>query len=375
MTWYATWCSEPVVGAQAWNPERMEYSFQISAGVSTEGEVQLDAAEYPGGHLDWYSFDRAALDAPDMGARGKLEEHHLRVLPTPARFAGQAASRWWQVENAAVWFGDTGAAPEDLARVAVAGFGTTFGDKWYLVPCRLPNGVLARAASVKVLDCFGETHVIRSCAELDGPGRVWRSFELTGDHSADAELLKDRRCPWLLLPPALAGVTQSAPIEEVALLRDEVANLGWAAELRIESAAGRTIDRAARARAALTPPPEPADDAWLYELATRVPEHQVPLVPVTMPDGSLRLQRGRLATAARDGTVESLGALGQVLEPESPLLIFDDEVPATGARVSRSWQMARTGDGGVVLWVGRRKDAGPPRRSPGLRFDQLTGPA
>jgi len=374
-TWYATWCSEPADGAEPWNPERMEYRFQISAGVSPQGEVQLDAAEYPGGHLDWYSFDSAAGDAPDMGARGQLEQHHLRVLPTPARFAGQAASRWWQVEDAAVWFGDIGAAPEDLARVAVAGFGTTFGDKWYLVPCRLPNGVVARAAAVHVLDCFGETHVIRSCAELDGPDRVWRSFELTGDDSADAELLNDRRCPWLLLPPALAGATQSSPIEEVALLRDEVANLGWAAEMRIESAAGRTIDRAARARAAMVAPSPPAEDAWRYELATPVPEHQVPLVPVTMPDGGLRLQRGRLATAAQDGAVESRGALGCVLEPDSALLIFDDEVPATGVRVTRSWQMARTGDGDVVLWVGRRKDAGPPRRSPGLRFDELTGPA
>ena len=61
-----------------------------------------------------------------------------------------------------------------------------------------------------------------------------------------------------------------------------------------------------------------------------------------------------------------------MLEPGSALLIFDDEVPATGVRVTRSWQMARTGRGDVVLWVGRRKDAGPPRRSPGLRFDELT---
>ena len=145
--------------------------------------------------------------------------------------------------------------------------------------------------------------------------------------------------------------------------------------MRIESAAGRTIDRAARARAAMVTPTPPTEDAWRYALATAVPEHQVPLVPVTMRDGGLRLQRGRLATAAPDGTVQSRGALGRVLEPDSTLLIFDDEVPATGARVTRSWQMARTGDGRAVLWVGRRKDVGPPRPSPGLRFDELTGPA
>ena len=60
-----------------------------------------------------------------------------------------------------------------------------------------------------------------------------------------------------------------------------------------------------------------------------------------------------------------------MLEPESALLIIDAEVPATGARVTRSWQLARSSDGGVALWVGRRKDIGPARRSPGLRFDEL----
>jgi hypothetical protein len=370
--WYEGWCSEPDERSEPWDPQRMEYRFQIAAGVGPDQEVQLDATEYVGGHLDWYSFDRAAEGVPDTGARGPLDTHPVRVLPTPARFAGQAASRWWQVEDGAVWFGDIGSAPEDLARVAVAGFGMAFGDNWYLGPCRLPGGVIARAAAVRVYDVFGEAHPIRSCAELDGPGRHWRFFELTGDDSADAEALKDRRCPWLLLSPALAGVTQSAPIEEVAFLRDEVANLGWAAELRIESVAGRTIDRAALARAAMTPPQRPAGSAWGYQLATPVPEHQIPLVPV-YKDGGLFLQRGRMADQNGDGAAR--GALGRVLEPESQLLIFDDEVPVTGVRVTRSWQMARTGAGGAVVWVGRRKDAGPPRRSPGLRFDDLSVPS
>jgi hypothetical protein len=226
----------------------------------------------------------------------------------------------------------------------------TFGDSWYLVPCRLPDGVIARGGGVKVRDTFGVVQPIRSCAELDGPGRVWRFFELTGDDSADAADLDQRRCPWLLLPPALAGVTQSSPVEEVAFLHDELANLGWAAELRIETAAGRTIDRAARARAAMPASPPPAEGAWDYELATQVPEHQIPLVPVRKDD-ALYLQRGRLASAVHNGHVVSRGALGQVLEPDSALLIFDDEIPATGACVTRSWQMAR---------------------SPGLRFDELS---
>jgi hypothetical protein len=368
--WYSELFSEPPPDAGAWDPQHLEYDFQVAAGLSG-GEVQLEAAEYAGGHLDWHAFD-VARGAPDLGARGTPQPRELRVVPTPARYAGQAASRWWQLEDPGVSFGDLATAPEDLARAVVGGFGMLFGDEWFLVPCRLPSGVLVRAEEVAVLDDFGERTHVRSTAELDGPGRVWRFFELTGDDSADGAKLADRTCPWLLLPPVLAGVTESAPIEEVVFRRDEVANLAWAAELRIESAAGRVVDRAARSRAAAEPPPEPPPNAWLYRLATSVPDYQVPLVPVeSTADDALYLQRGRLEVAAAGDEVTTRGALGRILEPESQLLIHDQEVPQGGVRVTRSWQLARQADGGLVLWVGRRKRPAQPQRSPGLLFDEI----
>ena len=352
--WYAALYSEPAGASPSWDARRMEYRFQVAAGTSDKTEVQLDAREYTGGHLDWYGFDLATGN-PDMGARGAMRPHTVRVIPTAARYAGQAASRWWQMENAGVWFGDLARAPEDLARAAVAAHGMLFGDDWFLAPVRLPSGVVARVDYVKVVDVFEGRHDIASCAKEDGAERGWRFFELTGDLAAQ----------WLFLPPALPGVVQSPPIEEVALLRDETANLGWAAELRVESAAARTIDRAARARAAMPPRPEPPEEGepWRYSLATPVPEHQVPLVPVADATG-LYLQRGRM--------VNGSGAIGRILEPGRQLLIRDDEVPATGARVTRTWQLARTAAGDVVLWVGRRKAAGRPVRSPGLVHDEVT---
>ena len=356
----------------------MEYGFQVAAGVGLQREVQLSAAEYTGGSLDWYSFDLAS-GGLSMGASGVLEEHDVRVVPTPVRFAGQAASRWWQVENRAVWFGDIATAPEDLARAAVAAYGAVAGDDWLLAPCRLPAGALARGGEVTVFDTFGRAHAVRSCAEQDGPARVWRFFELTGDTGpGDALRVVDSgptepttKGPWLFLAPVLAGRTESRPIEEVALVRDEVANLAWGIELRVESAAGRTVDRAALARAALIPPPGASPDAWRYLLATPVPDHFVPLVPVQTAEGGLALRRGRLAVAAEEGGVEARGALGTILEPGGPLSIHDEEIPATGATITRTWQMARTGDGGVVVWVGRRKSPGRPRHSPGLGYDGI----
>lgn len=368
--WYGRLVSEPPAGAGAWDPARMEYRFQVAAGIDAKGELQLGAPEYAGGHLDWFSVD-VERTAPDMAARGAASVHELRVLPTPARFAGQAASRWWEVEDGAVALVDLGSAPEDLARSTVAAYEACFGDDWLMVPCRLPVGVVARVQEVVVRDDFGDVTTIRSCAELDGPDRVWRFFELTGDASADAATLSGRRCPWLFLAPALAGVTQGRPVEEVVLRRDEVANLAWAGEARVESASGRTIDRAARARAAAPPPPAAPEGAWRYALASPVLEHQVPLVPVrSTADGGLYLQRGRLATAA-SRSVATRGAVGRILEPETALLIHDEEVPATGVRITRSWQMARQADGGWVLWLGRRKRPASPMRAPRLVFDEI----
>jgi hypothetical protein len=94
----------------------------------------------------------------------------------------------------------------DLARAAVAGYSLSYGDDWLLVPVRLPAGVLARVTRVTVRDTYGNRRAIRSCAELDGPGRNWRYFELSGDSSADAADLHDRRCPWLFLAPRAGRV-------------------------------------------------------------------------------------------------------------------------------------------------------------------------
>jgi hypothetical protein len=55
--------------------------------------------------------------------------------------------------------------------------------------------------------------------------------------------------------------------------------------------------------------------------------------------------------------------------PFSPTASAVDEVET---RVTRNWLLARTSEGGVALRVGRRKDTGPPRRSPCLHFDELT---
>lgn len=58
-----------------------------------------------------------------------------------------------------------------------------------------------------------------------------------------------------------------------------------------------------------------------------------------------------------------------MLEPQRELLLYEEEVPREGARVTRTYQYARWIDGSTHLWVGRRKEPGRGEGSSGLQFD------
>ena len=62
--------------------------FQVAAGVGRDAEVQLDAPEYVGGHLDWYSFELA----PATGApHGRAPARWIGMRPRAP--VGRRASR------------------------------------------------------------------------------------------------------------------------------------------------------------------------------------------------------------------------------------------------------------------------------------------
>jgi hypothetical protein len=116
---------------------------------------------------------------------------------------------------------------------------------------------------------------------------------------------------------------------------------------------------------------ERAEAPLTYRLATRIPDYWIPLVPVQSADKrSVRLVRGRLMTSANDGTTLP-APRGRILEPGKPLSLFEEEVPRSGARITRAWQYARWTDGSAHLWIGRRKQPGRGEGSSGLRFDVL----
>jgi hypothetical protein len=341
--------------------------------------IALRAQAHQGGMLDWHSFDvdpDAALSSTPTGSdRGSSTE--VTAIAAPVRFAGMPASRWWEFEDGEVNLGDLDAGPADLARLAVAEFATVYNDDWFVVPVRVQRSSLVRVEELTIIDTFGEKHTIRPASLIDSrrdaessdETRAWRFFELDGDpHHAQ------KRAPWLLVPPSLAGALHGPQLERVALARDEDANLAWAIERIVEGPLGRPIDRASTWAGNDRAPSsqQRADATWWYELETPPPPWWIPLVPERQDPTTeqVRLRRARMATW--DGQdPRDIGPKGTLLEPGGPFFVYEEEVPRSGATVSRSWQWARWQDGSAHLWLQRSKQNGHGERSAGLRWDVL----
>ena len=92
-----------------WDEHRFEHSFALrSNGLPA---VELRAAEYPGGRLDWSAVDSFAGTLAAEAAPIRLTQ---KGIPAPARFGGMPAARFWEMEDARFDPGSVDAAPIDL---------------------------------------------------------------------------------------------------------------------------------------------------------------------------------------------------------------------------------------------------------------------
>jgi hypothetical protein len=377
VTAFVTWAQAqaPPSAGESWVTDRLEYRFALGAQTD-DGQITLAAPEYLGGHLDWFDVDLDADEAHALAAPTDEGESTPRfLLPTRVTFPGMPAERFWELEDAAVDLGAVSGSVDDLGRLLTVEFATVFGNDWWSVPVPAQFGSLVGVRSLVVRDTFGE-NVLVEPAESASAGAPWRLFRVT-----DAALAAGSgpAPPLLLLPPVVAGALEGEPLEDLLLLRDEMANLAWAVERVVEGADGRPRDRSIDYASRLTaaPPPELASPAELvYVLQTMVPEHWIPLVPVRDPEGTAAvvLQRGSLLT--QDGTARPITAQGVLLEPDvSPWYFHEEEVPRSGLRVRRVPAVARWLDGTPYDWVSRRVGAGAGEGSSGLRFDIAVPPA
>jgi hypothetical protein len=364
---------EPEQGEDAWVPQRLEYRFRVSA-PDREGELVLSAGEYRSGDLDWFDFDReqgAALGG--AAGAGELRTSTQTVMPTPVEFPGMPASRWWEFEQGRIDFGRVDAAADDLARLLLLEFALVYGNDWLTIPVSLEAGSISRVRSLEVTDTFG----VRLDIPASQPGDPGASFGLFYLSEAGHPLTHRVASPDRLffLPPTLASSLTSSPLEEVLLIRDEMANMAWAIERTVTGDDGRPVDRfeAYQASRRAAPPPEPVPEgtATAYRLASSIPHHWIPLAPVHDGPGqrAVVLQRGAMLDPE---TGQAVLPLGRILTPGRRLILPDETVSRAGERVSRHFQHARWIDGSSLLWIGRRRRPGRGEGSSGLRFDHVT---
>ena len=370
--WYDGLFSEPGAVDASWSGERMEYAFSVGARLG-DGERVLTAPEYYEGRLDWYAFD--SNPEVSLGAVNDPPPTEVVCTTIPARpsFRGMPALRFWEFEDAQVDLGSVDAGPTDLARMLLVEFALAYGNDWFVLPVELNVGALYRTRSLVITDTFGVRSVIACSADLGAPFSTWRMFQHSHTHASG---LTKPESNLFLLAPSVLNTLESAPIEEVLFVRDEMANLAWAIERLIENPAEAPLncyeDDLERERRLGPPGPAPAAPAALrYRLASRVPAYWVPLLPVRTAN-AVRLKRG--AVLDTEGTPRPVRALGRILESGHELALFEEEVPREGARVTRSYQWARWTDGSSHLWVGRRKGVGRGEGSSNLRFDTLDTP-
>ncbi|WP_239331345.1 hypothetical protein [Frankia sp. CiP3] len=398
----------------AWVADRLEYAFALAAPALPPvtdappgqeippGEIQLGASEYDGRGLEWYSLDLAGgpplgaaadtaldtpLDAPPDGLPPAASDDARRIrgrrrataLPAALTYPGMPSARFWEMEDAAVALGRVGAGATDLVRMLAVDFAVVYSPDWFLAPVEVPVGSVSRVDWVVVRDTFGVATLVGT--GQPGPGTVGRQFQPSApaDAGGDAE-------PLLVVLPAALGALASPPREDIALQRDEMANLAWAIERTVLGPTGRGVPRPWSKRDFAPPaaPPDGHDAVW--RLSTPVAAAWTPLVPVRLPDpadpgqqppsGPRVLRAGQLedtATATVRGAASLI--LADLRDPAGGgrhADLREEEVTRAGIQVQIIEHLARGTDGRLFSWRGRQKRPWRGEVSSGLRYDATT---
>ena len=367
LEWYRALFNEPrPQSPPSWRSDRLEYEIVVSAPTPQQ-EVVLTVPEYAGGRLDWYSFDIAGKGSLSA-ARSDLEPDDLTrepvrwsAIPTQSRYPGMPNARYWEFEDAKIDFGAIAIGTQQLAHAVLVEFALVSGDDWWIIPVDMAVGSVAAVRWLTITDTFGERTLIPSARQVDGVDahgttEAWDMFRLSPDPRFGARSTAAAQDVFLL-PPTLGPRLHGASLEDVRLLRDEMANMAWAVERVIESPLNQPFDRAEAFHRSRPGAPEPANFVTAaearpltYRLASDVPAYWLPLYPTRLRPGAPPL------TLLRGGT-----PLGRILEPtrtavQNPMVICEEEVPREGTRVTRAFQYARWIDGGRIYgWLAGKR--------------------
>lgn len=344
--WHRWWSARARVRARtAWQAERLEHHF-VAEAPTTAGTVRLAAERYPGGRLDWDAFQVATVEPVGAVAPVAIAS---TCAPLPLTIPGMPTARVWELEDDGPDVGRVSLGPGDLGAALLVEVSLAYAGDWFVAPVALAAGALHRLTSVRVTDSFGVRSLVRAAAEVR-PDPAWGLWHLTGDPDG-----------WLFIPSATATTVMGEPIEDVVLLRDELANAGWAIERVVPDALGR-----GRPTTIGVPPPSPSTTAdWRYAPLPRLPGDRVPLVRRIASDGGAQLVRAEVV----DPAMGAPATAGRMVAAD--FAVREGELKRLGAVVTRRWQLAQDAAGGRRVWCTRAREAARPAAGVRLGFDDL----
>jgi hypothetical protein len=353
----------------AWQSRQLQYDFALGSPVPDEN-LLLSAPDFPGGHLDWYSFtlQSARPNQVSTANPAQITPVTFNFLPNHVVFRGMPDPRWWNFEDSVTDFGQLDADHVDLAKLLVMEFALVYGNDWFSVPVPTPISTLARVTTLLVTDTFGVRTLIRPSEQTQvNPGETpWSMYKLSG---------QGRRSDFIVMAPTLGIVDDADSLEEVLFLRDDLAAMAWAVEHQLQSDLDFPLDAyemyLRRIKADPPPPPPkatPGGPKIYYTLETVVPDTWIPMVPVRSPQSELFLRRGTMEIPTASGFV-NLKARALILEPQHPFFVADRFVSRAGVLVDRYFRRTRSSDGNTYVWMARKSGQGRGPGWSGLRFD------
>jgi hypothetical protein len=293
-----------------------------------------------------------------------VTEQYASFIPSPIKFKGMPLPRFWMMEDSQTDFGKIDTSVTGLLHLLLAEFGLIYSNDWFMLPYPMSINSVCEIKNIVITDVFGQHVLVRPAGR--GSETRWHRWAMF--HQTDRSDTK-RNTNIFYLAPALTNSLEGDPLEEVILLRDEMANMVWGVEATVPSQAGRGVSGTEMARPISEPAPfvPVGTTAEIrYLLGSTVPENWIPFIPVHLPSSisEIRLQRATLP-----GAKPPKGVL--LREAQPVYFINEEEVPRSGISVQRSYQRTRWIQGRTYLWIGRRKETGKGEGWSNLRFDQI----
>lgn len=384
----------------SWSENNLEYACSVSAPLTPDADSNqhvLLADRYKRGDLDWYSFD---LD-PD--ADYKLEETGFTInngdaimetetfsyIPSNIEFKGMPTDKWWEFEDRNIDLSKMVTQQSDIAKMVIMEFGLIYSNDWFIIPHPITDSSITSVNGLVVTDVFGRHFRINRAGTNDE--QEWCRWDMYNISQRNTEARKT--FGKLLSVPRIKNRMESAPLEKVMFLRDEMANMIWGVEEIVpnELFAGMDgknayLELLDYLDETLPPPPDPpeyvANSALhRFRISNSVPENWIPFIAAKQAANEhggrdVMMQRAAMLRYVDDNyTNEVIRPRTDILSigvaENQPYFINEEIVGRSGFIVTSGFQRARWYDGKVFTWLGRTVKEGRGEGNSGLKFDIL----